>query len=117
MELLLHATRAANGRDASYVLGVSQAGRSLGNRRLKLFLFGGAVQSRDRRMPAGDAREQLVEVSRADELLMRHGAIAAVLLAGELFLLEARVSGHSFVAIALREIEHAEIQRGGNPQA
>src|SRR5580692_6505300 len=77
---------------------------------MKLGSFGRASQRSSRRVPAGDHLRDLVEVTGADESLVRDRAVAQF-LRGELLLLEFRISGHARVRVPAREMEHRHVER------
>src|SRR5229473_23010 len=78
--------------------------------RLELRGFGRVVQRRGRRGATGDGGRDQIEVAGADFALMARCRIA-MLLRGELGLLQAGVSRHAFGLVAARQFEHAMVER------
>ena len=61
-------------------------------------------------LAAGDRHRDLLEVARADLVLVLDGRVAVVLV-GELGLLQVGVGGHAVLAVAAGELEHRVVER------
>src|SRR5262249_45321439 len=79
--------------------------------RSELVLFGRVLERRGRRLARGDGQDDLVEVAGPDERLVLHRLVAQALLQLELTVLQRGVGGHALVAIARRQLEHAQVER------
>src|SRR5690349_11109466 len=77
---------------------------------VELLLLRRALHGRDRRRSAGGDLGDLVEVAHAHELLVPHRRVA-VLLGGELAVLEVGVRGHPARFVIPGQREHAVVQR------
>ena len=77
---------------------------------LELLLFGGTLEGGNGRGPGRDDPGDLVEVAGAHLALVLGGGVA-VGLGAELGLLQRHVGRHLALAVALRQFEHAVVQR------
>src|SRR5215813_14557561 len=91
------------------MLNAATAAPPSGDRITELLLFGGACQGCDGRGASSDYLRDSVEVSRADESLMLHAAIA-VTLPRKFQFLQTRVCRHSRLFIIQRQIKHAKVE-------
>src|SRR5258706_3723669 len=80
-------------------------------RRLELVLLGRVLERRRRALAAADHLRNLVEVTRADERLVLHRRVTLPRLGRELAVLERGVRRHAGLAVAVRQLEHAQVQR------
>src|SRR5882672_7595116 len=78
--------------------------------RLELRGFGRVMERRGRRGAPGDGGRDQVEVAGADFALVARRRIA-VLLRGELSLLQAGIGRHAFGLVAARQLEHTMVER------
>src|SRR5690606_35001430 len=76
----------------------------------ELLFLGGAGQGRQRGQAAVDHAVQGVEIAGADFALVLGGGVA-VLLGGELRLLQLHVGGHLPCLVAARQFEHGVVER------
>src|SRR3712207_3808618 len=92
------------------VLGRAGQARDRALRRLELLLLGGAGERRGGGGAAGDDLGHVVEVAGADLALVL-GRGVAVLLGGELGLLQLGVGGHPPLPVVAGELEHRVVER------